>query len=209
MNPAADLSPLFDARRLWRGSAQPAVKDGIPTGLVALDAMLPQAGWPPAALSEILLPLDGIGELQLLLPSLAALTRAGHTLAIVAPPYLPCVAGWSRAGVDMRHVDIIDAATPVDALWAMEQCLRSSSYAAVLGWPLKADDRALRRLQIAADTGQALAFVFRDWRHAEQASPAALRIELQVGTTSRLRVRKCRGGQPPAGVFELPRARHN
>lgn len=209
MSPAADLSPLFDARRLWRGSTQTAVKDGIPTGLAALDAMLPQAGWPPAAVSEILLPLDGMGELQLLLPSLATLTRAGHTLAVVAPPYLPCVAGWSHAGVDMRCVDIIDAATPVDALWAMEQCLRSASYAAVLGWPLKADDRALRRLQIAADTGKTLAFVFRDWRHADQASPAALRIELQAGTTTRLRVRKCRGGQPPAGVFELPRARHS
>ena len=205
---APSLSNLFDARRLWRGSAQRAPGGGVATGIVALDALLPHGGWPPAALSEILLPLDGIGELQLLLPSLAALTRAKRTLALIAPPYLPCVAGWRRAGLDMHHVDIIDAASPVDALWAMEQCLRSASYAAVLGWPQQADSRALRRLQLAADTGQALAFVFRDCRYAAQASPAALRIELQAGTTPQLRVRKCRGGQPPARAFDLPRAGH-
>jgi hypothetical protein len=208
MGQVVSLSGLFDARRIWHGHAQPAGVAGVPTGLAALDDALPHGGWPAAALSEILLPGDGLGELQLLLPSLAALTRTKRTLALIAPPYLPCVAGWSRAGVDMRQVDIVAAATSTDALWAMEQCLRSASYAAVLGWPAQADDRALRRLQIAADTGQALGFVFRDRRHAEHASPAALRIELQAGPTPHLRVRKCRGGQPPARAFELALAGH-
>jgi cell division inhibitor SulA len=197
------LSSLFDARRLWHGRAQPAAADGVPTGLAALDDALPQGGWPPAALTEILLPRDGIGELQLLLPSLAALTGQRRHVALIAPPYVPCVAGWVGAGLDMRQVDIVEAGT-ADALWAMEQCLRSASYAAVLGWPAQADDRALRRLQIAADTGQTLAFVFRDCRHAGHASPATLRIELASGGTRQLRVRKCRGGQPPAHALSLP-----
>lgn len=203
MAAAVSLSTLFDARRLWHGRAQPAIADGVPTGLAALDEALPQGGWPPAALAEILLPHDGIGELQLLLPSLAGLTRQRRHVALIAPPYVPCVAGWAGAGLDMRQVDIVQAGS-VDALWAMEQCLRSASYAAVLGWPVQADDRALRRLQIAADTGQALAFVFRDCRHAGHASPAALRIELAAGGTRQLRVRKCRGGQPPAHALSLP-----
>lgn len=199
------LSRLFDARRLWHGHARPNLAEGIPTGLAALDAALPQGGWPPAALSEILLPADGVGELQLLLPALAVLASAQRPVMLIAPPYLPGVAGWSGGGVDMRQVVIVQASSPLDALWAMEQCLRSAAAAAVLGWPHEADDRALRRLQVAADTGQTPAFAFRDRRHAGHASPAALRLELEARPTPQLRVRKCRGGQPPAQAIALAR----
>lgn len=199
------LSPLFDARRLWRGHARPAQVDGIPTGLAALDEALPLGGWPPAALSELLLPMDGVGELQLVLPTLAALATRERPVMLVTPPYLPGVAGWSARGLDMRHVLIAQAASCIETLWAMEQCLRSAACSAVLGWPREADDRALRRLQVAADTGQTPAFVFRDRRHAEHASPAALRIELETRPVPQLRVRKCRGGQPPSHPIALPR----
>lgn len=202
---SVSLSPLFDARRLWRGRARPAPVDGIPTGLSALDDALPQGGWPAAALSEILLPMDGVGELQLVLPALAALASRERPVMLVTPPYLPGVAGWSARGLDMRHVLITQAASSVETLWAMEQCLRSAACSAVLGWPREADDRALRRLQVAADTGQTPAFVFRDRRHAEHASPAALRIELETRPVPQLRVRKCRGGQPPSHPVALPR----
>jgi hypothetical protein len=195
---SVSLSPLFDARRLWRGSTRPAHADGIPTGLAALDEVLPQGGWPPTALSELLLPRDGVGELQLVLPALAGLATKQRPVALIAPPYLPGVAGWSACGVDMRHVLIVQAGSPIEALWAMEQCLRSAACSAVLGWPQQVDDRALRRLQVAADTGQTPAFVFRDRSHAGQASPAALRIELETRPLPQLRVHKCRGAQPPA-----------
>ena len=65
----------------------------------------------------------------------------------------------------------------------------------MLGWPTKADDRALRRLQVAAETGQCLGFAFRDARHADNPSPAALRLLLAPG---QIRVLKCRGGNPSA-----------
>ena len=205
----AVLSPLFDARRLWRGRARPAtegVPDGVPTGWTPLDAALPQGGWPAHALSEILLPLDGVGELELVLPALATLATRERPAMVVAPPYLPGVDGWSARGVDMRHVTIVRASRGSDALWAMEQCLRSSACGAVLGWPGEADERALRRLQVAAESGHTPGFLFRDRRHAAHASPAALRIELETQPQPQWRVRKCRGGQPPAQAFVLARA---
>jgi hypothetical protein len=210
MNPVAapadaSLTTLFDARRLWRGRARPTQADGIPTGLAALDDALPQGGWPPTSLSEILLPMDGVGELQLVLPALATLASRDRPVMLVTPPYLPGVAGWSARGLDMRHVVIVQAASSIETLWAMEQSLRSAACSAVLGWPPQADDRALRRLQVAADTGQTPAFVFRDRRHVEHASPAALRIELETRPAPQLRVRKCRGAQPPAHPVPLPR----
>ena len=48
----------------------------------------------------------------------------------------------------------------------------------------------LRRLQLAAREGQALAFLFRPLVALRQASPAPLRIEIQPDG---LRLRKCRG----------------
>ena len=59
--------------------------------------------------------------------------------------------GWRQQGVNLQHVEIVDA-DEKHVLWAAEQCLRSGSCAAVLAWPQQADDRSLRRLQVAADT---------------------------------------------------------
>ncbi|SHM13716.1 translesion DNA synthesis-associated protein ImuA [Rhodanobacter sp. OK091] len=201
------LSGMLDARQVWRGRAVPVPAGEQPTGWAALDASLPAGGWPAAALSEILLPMDGVGELRLLLPTMARLSRGKRSVVVVAPPYAPCVAGWQQHGVDMRRVDIV-AAPEAEVLWATEQCLRSGSCAAVLAWPRQADDRALRRLQVAADTGKALAFAFRDRRHLSSASPAALRLEIETAPRAQVWVRKCRGGAVPAQPFALPRAWH-
>jgi hypothetical protein len=201
------LSGMLEARQVWRGRAMPVSVGEQPTGWPALDAALPAGGWPDASLSEILLPADGVGELRLLLPTLARLSGGKRPVVIVAPPYAPCVAGWQQHGVDMRRVDIV-AAPDAEVLWATEQCLRSGSCSAVLAWPRQADDRALRRLQVAADTGKALAFAFRDRRHLSSASPAALRLEIEAAPSARVWVRKCRGGAVPAQPFALSRSLH-
>ena len=202
------LDALLSDRRVWRGQPASALPSPThPTGHAALDAVLPWGGWPEASLTEVLLPADGIGELRLLLPTLARLTQAGHGIAIVAPPYLPYPDGWRQAGVDFAHVHLVDA-NPRDALWASEQCLRAGCLSAVLSWPMQADDRALRRLQVAADTGGVMGFVFREARAERNPSPAALRIALDGassdGRPAQLRVLKCRGGIPPARPLPFP-----
>jgi cell division inhibitor SulA len=207
MGAVVALSTLFDARQVWRGRAAPMPAGEQPTGWAELDAALPAGGWPDAALSEILLPVDGVGELQLVLPTLARLSQGARPVVLVAPPYAPCVAGWQQHGVDMRRIEMI-AAGDAEVPWAMEQCLRSGSCAAVLAWPRQVDDRALRRLQVAADGGRSLAFAFRDRRHLSNASPAALRLELEAVPRARVWVRKCRGGVVPAQPFALARSLH-
>jgi cell division inhibitor SulA len=197
MGAVVALSNLLDARQVWRGHAAPQAEGEQPTGWAALDAALPTRGWPDAALTEILLPADGIGELRLLLPTLARLTQGHRPVVLVAPPYAPCAMGWRQHGVNLQQLDIVDTEEK-HVLWAAEQCLRSGSCAAVLAWPQQADDRSLRRLQVAADTGRALAFVFRDRKHLTNASPASLRLELEGAPRTAIRVRKCRGGNPPA-----------
>lgn len=199
---SASLDTLLSRQTVWRAGRAPlAPARGEPTGFDAFDALLPQGGWPCAALTELLLPCDGIGELSLLLPTLARLTRAGERVLLVAPPYLPYAPAWRAAGVELSHLHVVEAA-PRGALWAFEQCLRSGACAAVLGWPAQADARALRRLQVAAGSGDCLGFAFRDRRHAANPSPAALRIEyVRDGGRGAWHVRKCRGGHPPAQTF--------
>lgn len=203
MRAAASLDQLLATRALWqagRSTATPA--SGESTGHPALDALLPQGGWPRGALTELLLPADGVGELALLLPTLARMTQAGTRVVVVAPPYLPYAPAWQTAGIALQALSVVDAA-PRDALWAFEQCLRSGACGAVLGWPAQADARALRRLQVAADSGGCLGFALRDRRHAGNPSPAALRLERLHDDA--WHVRKCRGGPPPARGFALAR----
>ena len=204
MAAAVDIDALLAARTLWHAGRSAALAaDGEPTGHAALDALLPQGGWPRRALTELLLPADGVGELSLLLPTLARCTRQGERVAVIAPPYLPYAPAWQAAGVDLAQLRIVDAA-PRDALWAFEQCLRSGACAAVLGWPQQADARALRRLQVAADSGQCLGFALRDRRHLANPSPAALRLEaVREARGIAWRVRKCRGGPAPAAALVL------
>lgn len=202
MSAVVALDTLLAARTLWHaGRSAVIAADGEPTGHAALDALLPQGGWPRRALTELLLPADGVGELSLLLPTLARCTQAGERVVLVAPPYVPYAPALQAAGVDLSQLRIIKAA-PRDALWAFEQCLRSGSCSAVLGWPQQADARALRRLQVAADTGQCLGFALRDRRHLANPSPAALRLEaVRAERGIAWQVRKCRGGPVPAMPF--------
>lgn len=207
MGAVVALSDLVDARRVWRGRAEPIPAGDQPTGLAALDAVLPTAGWPDASVSEILMPLDGVGELRLVLPTLARLTQGQRPVVVIAPPYVPCAMGWRQHGLRMGQVHFVRA-PETDVLWAAEQCLRSGACSAVLLWPRRADDRALRRLQVAAADGQALGFVFRDRQHLGNSSPAPLRLELVAQPAPAIWVRKCRGGNPPAQPVPFPATVH-
>lgn len=202
MAAVVSLESLLDTRRIWRGQASHAPSVHCPsTGHAALDAALPGAGWPGAALSEILMAHTGIGELRLLWPTLARLTQAAERVVLVGTPYLPCPRAWAAADINLEYLSLVQAQGR-DALWAAEQSLRSGSCGAVLCWLPQADDRALRRLQVAAETGQTLAFAYRPLAQACNPSPAALRLAVEA-QPSQLRVLKCRGGLAPQRPIAL------
>ncbi|PBJ81882.1 DNA lesion error-prone repair protein ImuA [Lysobacteraceae bacterium NML93-0399] len=196
------LDALLAARTVWpAGRGTRSAQTGQPTGHPMLDAALPGGGWPPKALTELLLPADGVGEISLLFPALSRITAAGGRVVLVAPPCIPYAPAWQAAGVRLDALDVVEAA-PADALWAFEQCLRSGACAAVLGWPDTGDARLMRRLQVAADSGDCHAFALRDRRHAANPSPAALRLEY-LSDLRAWQVRKCRGGQVPQHPLRL------
>jgi len=190
--PNPSVLPLL-GKHIWRGHQVPEGHGREPTGHAQLDALLPAGGWPEHSLIELLLPADGVGELALLLPTIARLTTTGRSVALVGAPYIPYAPAWQRNGVELRHLHVVDARDR-QAAWAFEQILRSAACGAVIAWPGAMQATGLRRLQLAALEGRSLGFIVRDARSAENASPAALRIELRADR--QLLVRKCRSGMP-------------
>lgn len=202
---AEALAEVLHHPGVWRrATPSMAHQRALPTGLRELDALLPGGGWPQGALSEVLFGHDGLGEFSLLTPALAGLTAGRRRVVLVDPPYVPYAPALAAAGIDLRYLNRIDAEGE-DAAWSMEQCLRSGCCGAVVGWLPQIDYRGLRRLQLAAESGDAVAVLFRDARHAAQTSPAALRLHVYAEAgESRVDVLKSRGGFPAHPGMSLP-----
>lgn len=197
--------PWAQPRQLWRESF-PSSNDapGLPTGLGLLDAVLPASGWPASGLNEILVPAEGAGELELIWPALAHASQGEGVVALVAPPWIPYAPAWHAAGVRLQALQVVHA-NARDALWAAEQCLRSGACNAVVCWPATSDDRLIRRLQVAAETGRCRGFAIRPAHVARNPSAAPLRLLIECSPTRQIRVVKCRGAHPPARPVPFPR----
>jgi cell division inhibitor SulA/protein ImuA len=201
MNPS--LAQVLQRTDIRRGDAFAVARaPTLASGFPRLDAELPGGGWPRGALTELLTDHEGIGELGLLLPALAALTAAGQTVVLVAPPHAAHAPAWAAAGIRLDGLRLVLPRRPRDALWAGVEALRCGGVAATLLWldPLFRDQlpaNSLRRLQVAAGEGGGGAFCFRPARLVAEASPAPLRLQLQAaGRQLRVQVLKRRG--PPA-----------
>lgn len=189
------LQTLLRDARLWQGDRQAPLR-ALPTGHSQLDASLPGGGWPCANLSEIVYAAPGIGELRLAMPLAARLTQARRTLALIAPPHLPYAPALRQHGVALAQLTVIDANRDSDALWAAEELLRARA-GAVLLWHDTIDTTAQRRLQLAAETGDGIALVYRRLQPRETSSVAALRLKIaRVDGRAQIEVLKCRGARP-------------
>jgi hypothetical protein len=205
LGPPMQIEQLLAQRTdLWRGRGLPAAApEGQPTGFAALDAALPWRGWPRDSLSEILTAQQGAG-LALALPMLIALSRQPRWLLLVNPPFIPYAPALAARGLDLTRLALVQAGA--ESAWAMEQGLRSGACAAVLAWPDAKSgswsvDTVLRRLQLAADAGHALAILLRDPGVAKQPSPAALRMAVQSSDLGlSVTLLKQRGGRPGSQI---------
>jgi protein ImuA len=196
------LATVLARPDVWRGGALGAVPPAptLPSGFAELDAEMPGGGWPRGQLTELLPEGEGIGELSLLLPALAALTAdAGQagTVFLIAPPHRDHAPAWLRAGIDPRRLRRVRAGNSRDAVWAAVQVLRCRAVGASLLW---LEDGALlpastvRRLHLAAGEGGGAAFLFRPACAAAAASPAPLRLQLAAaGPRLAARLLKRRG----------------
>jgi hypothetical protein len=191
---------LEQLARLCRNGREGAPPHIEPSGSANLDAVLPGGGWSMGTIVELMPMCDGIGELRLLMPALAKISHSERHVAMIAPPFVPFAPALLQQGLRLEHFWIIRAQTATDILWSAEQTLRCKSFGAVLTWPITIRDREVRRLQLAAEAGNSIGFVYRPPVAAKEASPAAVRLRLQADAHGQLNidVLKCRGAR--AGI---------
>jgi len=190
-----NLDALLQRTDVWRGGRFATAVKAVPSGFSELDELL-GGGWPQGALTEIMTSRQGIGALRLLMPALARLSQDDRWICWVAPPHIPYAPALLNAGIDLSRILLVHPGAQQDGLWAVEQSLRCGNCAAVLAWPTLDDKVMLRRLQLAAEAGDALGVLFRPRHFVQRPSAAALRIQLAPGIDGGLSVSilKRRGG---------------
>lgn len=193
------LSQLLARPDIWQAANEHRRQcSGITSGYGTLDALLAGHGWPRGATTELLVDRSGIGEISLLLPTLAELTRQEQMVVLVNPPFIPYAPALAAAGVQLEKLLILHPRGQKGELWAVEQSLQSGCCGALLSWQGRQApaDKDLRRLQLAAREGDCLHFHFRPQSAAAAPSPASLRLQLNSdGEQLAVQLLKQLGGQ--------------
>jgi protein ImuA len=164
-------------RQVWQGSPiNDPDSNIVSSGYRMLDRVLPGAGWMPGSVTELLIEESGVGEIRLLARTLRELTAGkGRSVIFVAPPWQPNLAALRAMKIPVDKLVWVKA--PEDqVLWAAEQSLKQDGIGAALIWLPQVRPEALRRLQVAAQEAQSLAFLFRPLKAAKQSSAAPLRM---------------------------------
>jgi protein ImuA len=204
-----------------------AVHGVLPLGIAAIDRVLPGGGLARGALHEIL-GMGGDEEDGALAAAFAAgilgrLARTQDGTVLWCLPrsdlYGP---GLAAHGLDPAHLVLVRASRDTEILWAMEEGLRASGIAAVVGEVGVLPAVASRRLQLAAERSGITAFLLRRWRDGSQAARernlpnaavtrwriAALPSQPSWGEPGvgcprwRVELLRCRGGEPACWEVE-------
>lgn len=147
----------------------------MPFGLTPIDRALPGGGLTRGALHEILAAggdeEDGALAAAFTASIVARLASAGDGVVLwcLSRPdlYGP---GLAAHGLDPARLIVVRTARDAEILWAMEEGLRTSGIAAVVGEVGILPDVASRRLQLAAERSGVTAFVLRRWYNGGQAT---------------------------------------
>jgi len=180
----------------------------LPVG-TAFDALLPDDGLAWGSLIECLHE-EGSGAADLMLRMASQVLPAGGALVVIDERgqfYPPAAAG---IGIALEHTVLVRPAHSRDAVWAMEQALRSRAAAVVLAWAGSLHDRIYRRLKLAAEAGACVGLLLRPIACRDEPSWADVRLRVNaapspqqaLGRRLRVEIMQVRGG-PSRPTVEL------
>lgn len=200
------LAPVWRADRL---DARTALA-GYATGFEALDAELPDRGWPRAGLVEILGPGGFGAEWSLLAPWVrrSATAEAGPILCLT-PPHEPYAPALHQLGLPFERLLLVRGETAADAAWAAEQALQVMACTAILWWVSAnisdVTPTMVRRLHLGSMIHPTPVFVFGDARARQKSSPAPLRLLVEQSQEKLAVTVIKRRGPPMTRPIELDR----
>ena len=155
-------------RQQLRGieTAEPAASTApISSGCTTLDRLLPGGGFVPGQLIEWLAAGSGSGAGTLAMIVARQACGHGRGALVVADRarqfYPPAAVAW---GIDWQQLIVVRARSEKDELWALDQALRCPGVAAVWASLERLTERAFRRMQLAAESGQGLGLLLRPAR---------------------------------------------
>jgi hypothetical protein len=147
----------------------PSTTPGLPTGLTALDAVLPGGGLPRGRITEILAPA-GVGKTTLALSLAATTLTAGHTVAWVDAARTLDPRDW--LATSMEGSDALWVVRPTEATrapWCADLLLRTGAFALVVldGAPVLPRTVGVRLAQLARDSDAVLLLLGEGTRASE------------------------------------------
>lgn len=209
-----DLSSLrATIERLQSGSGERHSSASISLGASEVDNQLPWHGLARNGLHEINGDHASFGFHAGLLRRAAG--PEGHILwcrhaKVEHETGLPYGPGLARFGLRPEQFLFVRTHDPIDVLWAMEEGLRTSGLAAVVGDGTLPDFTATRRLQLAAEAMNTPALILPPPRKASSASVALTRWDVTAGMGGgrknimrwQVNLMRCRGGSPKNWIME-------
>jgi hypothetical protein len=157
-------------------ASAPPCRQPPPLGIAPLEKLLPEGRLPAGSLVELLSASEGAGTWTLALVMAKHVCGADRVLVVVDGQdcfYPPAAA---RLGIDLDRSIVVHPRNRRDTVLAMNLSLRCSAIGAVVGAidPLSTLDA--RRLQLAAEAGGSVGFLFRPRRALRTPSFANLRL---------------------------------
>jgi protein ImuA len=186
------------------GAGVEQMRETLPLGVAAIDAVLPCGGLPRGCLHEIIAADAGGAAAAFAAVLLAGLAGNGdsvvwcrrgtgpHGVNLYGP-------GLAAFGLDLRRLLVVRARRDTDVLWAMEEGLRSGAISAVLGEVGAAPPIALRRLQLAAETAGTTGLLLRPLGASAAAGSATIRWRVASASSDSLAISLCGSRPLPAG----------
>ncbi len=153
----------------------------VPSGCEGFDRFLPDGGWRRGSLVEWLIPGAGSGTLAFALATAKTLWSSGSVVIVDRRRefFPPAAAAW---GLPLARTILVRPANEADERWAWEQALLAPGVAVVWGTLDRLAPRDFRRLQLAAEAGKAIGFVFRPAER--RGEPSWSHVQLQVRPTA-------------------------
>lgn len=195
---------LLNSSGLWRARDLKTRRSTVysstqSTGFKQLDELLVDGGWPRAGLLDILCDRYGIGELRLLSSALVRPSSEARWTVLINPPYVPYAPAFQALGINVNDLIVVHPSSHTEALWSLEEAVRSGSSQTVLAWLNERDlqDKQLRRIQAKSKEHEVLSVLFRPLAAEQRPSPSELRLKIEKQTADReltVSIVKRRGG---------------
>ncbi|OJF69948.1 recombinase RecA [Alteromonas sp. V450] len=162
---------------IWRASEKNTKDPKFLLGIDSLDTAL-NGGIAISGLIRVS-SSTGVGELTLFKKVLCS-QRTHKMVIFINPPGMLQTPWLENLGFNTQQVLVVNTDTEDDALWAAEQCLKSTACHCVVLWNSAISGKAARRLQVAAAHNDALCLLYTPLQVSLQENIQSLPIALDI-----------------------------